>query len=74
MNCSKCNKTVNSKEIIYQDKLPVHVGYSSPTTVRCCSCKKILCDECYRSWGKFVFTCKNNSLCEEEMRKTDLLK
>ena len=57
MNCHKCNEKVNSQEIIYQDKLPLYVGYSSPTTARCCSCKKILCEKCYHSWGRFIFTC-----------------
>lgn len=72
MNCHKCNKKVNSQEIIYQDKLPLYVGYSSPTTARCCSCKKILCEKCYHSWGRFIFTCKEET-CRQEMKNMNIL-
>jgi hypothetical protein len=72
MNCSNCQQQVNEKEINFQDQQPLHVGYSSPTVVRCCSCRNVLCEKCYRSYGRFIFTCKNET-CEETMKNMNIL-
>lgn len=67
MNCAKCNKKISAEELDIFDKLVIGQGYTVPTVIRCRICKNVVCRECSKGHGYFIFTC--NDKCSDKIKE-----